>query len=183
MKKILFFVCSVSLAACTGSHFKTEVAQVDSLLKEAEKLEKGMLAVDTIRLDSISMEASNNINHIKRVYDTDTIDMVEARGVTTYKALRKISGRSKSERRKIWKEMALTKKQLTNLKSDLERGIPDEPTAKKYVQEEKLAFVALAGMIDNYHYNIDWAYKQFDSLTPVIQQIILREDQEAAQKK
>lgn len=188
MRKALFFLPAILVFplffySCGGFDFSKETATLDSLRKEVIRIETSLGAMDSVRLDSISIEASNNINRLKKVYDTDTVNMEQARKVTTYKSLRKLANKARSERMKLWSEIAYTKNQLDRLIEDLNNSRFDEPTGKKYFNEEKMATLSLLGAYDSYVMNIEWSEDIYDSINPIVKQMIIEKELERAAKK
>lgn len=185
MKKILFFlplilILPLLFSSCGGYDYSKETAALDSLRTEVLRIEKSLGSMDSLRLDSISIEASNNINRLKKVYDTDTIDMEEAHKVTTYKSLRKLANKARGERQKLWSEIAYTKSQLDRLIDDLNHSRFEEQEGKKYFNEEKLATLALIGAYDSYVMNIEWSENIYDSINPIVIQMIAEKENVSA---
>lgn len=169
--------------SCGGIDYSAEISQLDSLSTAVTKMEEAFKAVDTNRLREISIEASNNINRIKEVYTTDTVNMKEARMITTYKSLRKIDGKSRAERGKLWSEIAYSKKQLSTLTEDLKNSRFEKELGKKYFIDEKLATQSLLGSYESYRLNIEWAFQTYDSLHPLVLEVIARQEQVLESKK
>ena len=162
----------LNLHSCSGGIFKNELNAIDSLQIELGRIEKELSLMDTIYLDTISTNASNNINTIKHVFEADTVDMKVAKTISNYKFLRKVSNKFKQTRLQLWSELKLSKNQLTNLSNDLKNGAYDEETGKKYFSLEKLATSGLIQAYQVHKAEFENSVKQYDSLNPVIKDII-----------
>lgn len=167
------FVGMLSLcSSCGGGLFKNELSSIDSLQQIINNIEKEMLSMDTLRIDTISVNASNNINTIKHIFTSDTINMKDAMVINDYKALRKISNRFRQDRFKLWNELYLSRKQLALLSTDLNYSSWDKETGKKYYSFEELATTSFILSFEQHKLDFYNSIKQYDSLNPVIESII-----------
>lgn len=168
----IFILFTAFFSSCGGPDFSPEIRSIDSLRVEIDRIEKELGTLDSAILDTISMHASNNVNILKKVYDTDTIDMVRARKITTYKSLRRVNLRANKQRAELWAEIHLSEKQLENLKKSLEHGDFELEVGRKYFQEEKLATRALFSAYEAYKGSYESTRQLYDSLNPYVLEVI-----------
>jgi hypothetical protein len=169
---IAVLVLPVTFTSCGENIFSNEIKGIDSLLTLIGNSEKELNSMDSLKMDSISVEASNNINQLKRVYYTDTVDMEAAKMVTNYKVLRKVGHRARMQRNEIRTETYYTRKQLNTLKVNLEARQMSPDSGKFYYNVEKQATMALLAAYEAYKINLVQSQQLYDSLNPKIEAII-----------
>lgn len=179
---LIFPTLLTFFSACGGNMFVHEIKILDSLNNELGRVETELKQMDTARIDTISMHASNNINTIKHLYVSDTINMQEAISITEYKSLRNVANRFRKKRWKLWDDLHKSQYQINNLLKDLEHQAFDEQTGKSYFAVEKLATISIIRSYEVYREDFEKAVKKYDSLNPVINDIILNLNQSQTEK-
>lgn len=128
--------------------------------------------MDTSWVNPVTKKSNYNVKMILQVYNPDSIVQEEVTIITYYKGFRKAGGKFKQERMKLLAEFQKTLKQLKDLKTDAENGSLKKEDLDKYLLEEKTVTTELIYLFNDLKYSSIELVKNFDSLNPMIENII-----------
>lgn len=129
--------------------------------------------MDTARISEINSTAEKNISAIKNMYQPgDTLTMEIGQRVTGYKGFRKAGMKLGGMRKTLRDEFALCEKQLNLLTDDINNSALNVDTVKVYLKAETEATMKLISSYNAYKNTHQQAIKEFDSLNPIIENMI-----------
>jgi outer membrane murein-binding lipoprotein Lpp len=141
MKNLLLFACIATVAlflilpGCSNPH-TARIKQIDSLMTELTAVENRLIDVDSAKVNALLKTTVENIRFLQE--NMDTIDRETAFLIDKYARYKKTFSKWGSKIPAFYTETALRKKQLADLKSDLEKNTLDPVKAQMYYSGEYL---------------------------------------------
>lgn len=133
----------LSSGACRGRHNEQHLAAVDSMIRTTDSLARVIDGIDMasmLRMDSIWNIRKAAVQ--ARMHDTLTKDEAIALG-NFARAMEGSLGRVVHDRDGVVSSLQLQRKQLTDLRHDVEHGSIDEQQESTYMQQEQLYLTAI----------------------------------------
>ena len=142
---ILLIITSLSFNACKNA-FEKEAGQIDSLMAIVKDTENALLSVDTSRVFSTTRQMQKDIADINSV--ADTLDKETAFKLADYYSSKKQLYQLTSNYATYNTKINLAKKQLNDLKQDLNNGLITKEKFSDYYRTEQMAVVELNNEIN-----------------------------------
>lgn len=145
-------VCTISLcfaliflSGCNNNEFETEIKSVNNLIEKLDSAEAIFNEIDTAHYQVIADTISSNLNWITRSYkqSNDTMDRETAMFISDYRGSNKVFTKMDNTYSEISAEIEFSKKQLQELKHDLEEEALTAILANKYLVQEGEAVRAI----------------------------------------
>lgn len=174
MNKIVYIlIIGILFASCNNnSDTKSKVKTIDSLDAEVERALNYCLTVDTSWVLPITKEAAENYAKLKSVYTPDSIIPDEAKLIGFYKEFKKVGNKFYRDKDALIRNLRLAKKQLKDLKTDVENAALTEEEVQKYLNQEKLVTIDLLSQFKLFKDLSDNVVKKYDSVQPLIVKLI-----------
>ncbi len=138
---LLLFMAS---NACRNRHNEQHLAAVDSMITTTDSLVRVMDGIDMpemLRIDSIWSLRKGIVELRMR----DTLNKEEAIALGNYqRAMTGSLGRVKHEHESVQAALTLQRKQLGDLRHDVEQGVLDATMEATYLQQERLYLASIA---------------------------------------
>jgi len=181
---VIVLVLPAGFISCSGPDMSKELATIDSLRTQVQNAKKEFMSMDTSRIDEINATAEKNISIIKNMYQPgDTLTMEIGQRVTSYKGFRKAGMKMNGMRKTLRDEFTLTEKQLKLLADDINHNALNIDTVKVYLKAETEATMKLLSSYEAYKMTHAQAIKDFDSLNPIIENMIREHELKKEVKK
>ena len=178
MNKLIYsitLVLVVLVSCTTETKFPEEIKALENLEKKLAITEAEFYNVDTTKIYGLYKAYDQNMRNIKRYNRMDSLDENRINLIMLYKRAKTLKG-IKIEYRKLAKEITETKKQLSDLKSDLNNNnkiTPEE--VKQYLNDETIYTNALIKQLVETtnkgklgEYMVDSVAPKIDSLVTLI---------------
>jgi len=141
MKKLPFVVLVLSLAlfACNSTPYTEEIQDAKSLIDTLNLAEKELATIDTSGYRDASKGYAVKVGYIQKTYmnNGDTINRKLAEILTGYKELKKPYQQFISKYETTQQEIEFSRKQLKNLKYDMERASLDSQMVADFMETER----------------------------------------------
>ena len=179
MKKyvLLFLIIGLAFNACKNPNEK-EIADVKALIVSVEDSEKFLFAVDTSKVFSFKRQMEKDLMNFNSIQDTLTKE--EAFKVGDIFASKKRLFRLESNYPELIREIEFSKKQLNNLKQDLENQVMKKEDFKLNFATEKAAVKDLEGKINKSIQNIEVDLQKYELDREELLELIEKRKQRAA---
>jgi len=158
---ILFI--ALSFSACDNSN-KKEIEEVESLIARVNETEKVLLSIDTSKVFGITRLLEKDLAEFKKIKDTLTKD--EAFTVADYFGSKKKFYRLTAGYPRFIGQIETSKKQLSNLKQDLQNGLIKKDDYISFYQEEQAIFKDLNFQINKLITGIDLVVDKYENDRP-----------------
>lgn len=161
MKKVLFFTIIICLGftACKNAMEK-EIGEVDGLISMVDEIEKAVLSVDTSRAFSAKRQISADLAQIEAF--ADTLDKETAFRLDDYYYGKKKMYRFASHYNEFINQIAYAKKQLNNLKQDINNGVVDKDKFDGYYNVEQASIMELSSKVNKSVNGIEVAIQKLE---------------------
>ena len=169
-----FLMCASS--ACKRSANKMNVHTLDSLLGSTENLLMEMNALDRDSLHAI--DSSYQLRKAAlEVTMRDTLDKRSAIAIGNYhKAMNKSMGYVNKNFEPVIRELNTARKQLTDLKYDVEQGALDPAVESGYISKESLALSIAQQHTGTLLSTARSVIRDHARLAPIVDSVLLRTD-------
>lgn len=139
------FVVASTLLACKGKpNDPANLTAIDSMLVQVDSLTRAVNAIDAPVYDRMDSVFATQKDRLEKLM-TDTLDRTRAMAVGNYyRAMAKSLGRVRRMRGAVLDELGTLRRQLTDLRHDVEGGLLPPGPEQTYVQQERLALSATA---------------------------------------
>jgi hypothetical protein len=130
-----------------------------------------------IEFDSLRMMVDHVISNedsIKKYYEPDTLSLDIGIRMSECKSIRKDLHNIEVQKTNFADEIARTRMQLDNLKTDLSNGVLSEEKANEYVELEKDGFNSLNNSFDMFYLMQESAKRYYYSSVPIIDDFIIQ---------
>ena len=158
--------------ACRRGHDAAHLAQVDSLLRTTDSLIALMNAQDTTDLAAWTNAYRQHREQVVARL-SDTLDKSTALTLGNYHRLMgKTLARARNEHPSVLIGLNTARRQLTDLRNDVEKGLLEPAAEANYIQQERLALEAVAhnaGVVVNSYAN---ARNSLRELAPTVDSLL-----------
>ncbi|MFZ5554679.1 MAG: hypothetical protein ACOZCO_16305 [Bacteroidota bacterium] len=183
MKTRIFFVVLMATMILPGFFISCspdmshELQTIDSLKTQVQNAKKDFMSIDTQRISQINETALKNLTAIKNMYQPgDTLTMEIGQRITSYKGFKKAGMKMSGMRKTLREEFTYTEQQLNNLANDIKNHTLNPDSVKVYLKTETEATMRLLSSYQAYKQTHDQAIKDFDSLNPIIENMIREQE-------
>lgn len=174
MKKLSLFIVCLSALACSRPDFKAELRHVNQLDSLYAELQTEYAALAQIKQQDSAMKVINaDLDFFKDKFDeTNRATFREdVAWISNYRSIRKLVKGAGENMKLASKELAISAKQLKDLRQDLEEGNAEEEKVKGYIETERNALnligKSLAVLDSNqteFMKNFEWMKPKIDSI-------------------
>jgi hypothetical protein len=173
---LILFILLVSVldTGCTGGRFKNEIKTCDSLLTVLDKTSKVFATIDSVKYIEVREDVKKTIESIENYYRTlnDTMPNKEAFLLGDYKLVFKGYKRFPQHYAQHNAELKYSIKQITDLKTDLQKNAITKPVAKRFLTEELNNTSQLAVSVNGFELQTSSAYEKYLEQKPVMVQLM-----------
>ena len=168
---ILLAFIPLSICSCDNINIKKELKAIDSLNQVIGKADIKIKDIDVEKVKKCQEEVIANLNIIEEYYQ-DTLPRELIKLLSDYNSIKKPLKRFLDNKEYYDKEIVYSKKQLQNLKQDIEKRLITKEQFQEYYSTEMKAVSDLERDINLYvntaKTKIDW----FNSTNPKIREVI-----------
>lgn len=165
--KLLIVTCMIIYSSCSsGKKIKEYVVKIDSLSLAFESKAKVYQSIDTILLLA-------NLREMERQFDKlDTVAINSLSALNAYSKVRQSYNLFLVENRVVLNEIEFSKKQVQDLKFDIQNNLVSNSEAQKYISQEMTAINDLSQKMGLYHKEIKQQMHNFELNYPIIEHLI-----------
>lgn len=163
--------------------YKSQISEIDSCLVLLDSMEAQYSGIEFDSLKMMVHHVVANEDSIHKYYNPDTLSLDIGIKMNESKGVRKKLRDVEVQRSSFDKEFPATRKQLTNLKTDITNGVLSEEKVKQYVKEEKDAFNKLNLAFKKFYTMQEAQKAYYYSAVPVIDEFIEQIKNEAKQEE
>jgi len=173
MKKylILFLILPFVFNSCKTKTHPKKVAQIDSIYRITDSIEKTLSKIDTANIIKVYKEYKNNIGLIGKYFDDKKDDSTWST-MTSYGSINKPLKKFVKDFPGLYKEIDFSRGQLDSLKVDVENNNVALDKIPVYIQSEADAVNTLKMQVDAYVNDTKINLRLFDSLNPKVKKVI-----------
>lgn len=184
MRQLSFFIIAIALiTGCADLNKQSQLTAIDQMQTTLDSLEKVVKAneIDTIAALRV---ATNTLElRIKNYYDSDTINIELGKKMNAFKSMRRRLnplGRSYST---LNRGIIEQRKQLKNLKTDIEQGNGKRNEYNTYIAHEKGKIIQLKSILTAYIKEKDSTMSTFHKLYPELNAFSLEQMEKYNRKR
>lgn len=165
MKKYILglLIIGLSFNACNNPNEK-EIGEVDALITKVNETEKSLLSIDTSKVFGTKRQLEKDMADFSKIGDTLTKE--EAFRVEDYFGSKKKFHRLTKGYPKFISQIETSKKQLNDLKQDLENGVIKKENYTKYYADEYSTLQDLDFQINKLITGIDIVVEKYEKDRP-----------------
>jgi len=179
MKKItLVLVGMIIVFTACKNEMSKEIGEVDGLITMVNEIEKTVLSVDTAKAFQAKRQISNDLQLIENL--GDTLDKESAFILDDYYSGKKRLYRFYNNYKDFIVQIDYSKKQLDNLKQDLNNGIVTKENFKEYYMLEHASLMDLNSKVNKSVGGIEEAIQKMELKRPDILNLFEELKQKAA---
>lgn len=162
MKKYILgtLIVGLSFNACNNPNEK-EIGEVEALITKVNVVEKELLSLDTAKIFSTKRQLEKDLAIFHAV--TDTLNKADAFKAADIFGSKKKFYRLTARYPKFIAQIETSKKQLDNLKQDLENGLIKKENYVAYYTEEQVALKELDFQINKLITGIDVVVDKYET--------------------
>lgn len=134
-RTILTLLVVSAIAFSCKSPYENEVAQLDDLLVRLKTARTMLRNIDTSKIHTYKLESAANLKEIQRL--TDTLDRNSGVFLNNYHKNKKAFMRVEPRLITYFDQIEVTIQQVEDLRTDLDKGLPDQEHANKFFQTEQ----------------------------------------------
>jgi hypothetical protein len=177
MKKLpmYFLLFLLVTSACKPSYIKQGIKEIDSLSVRVFDAQSRLNEMDTAAIKMKYDLYMESIAKMKTIEDT-SFSKEEWHAMTQYGHVRKALRNFIQQMSTFREEISYSASQLENLKHDLEKKYISREEYENYIQKEREAVDVFLQRFDMYYFGTLSQVTAFDTLYPVIQQVIENHD-------
>ena len=170
MKNILsVLIIGLVFMACESPN-KKEIEEVNALLTIASDTEKMLLSVDTASVFKIKKIMGEDFKRLSSF--SDTLKKEEAFRIADIFGSKKKVFRMAKNYVGYFTQLSLSKKQLSNLKKDLENGLLKDGKFQGYYESEQSVLMKLNADINKYANGMDAAIGKYELERPELLELL-----------
>ncbi len=171
MKKfiLLSLIIGLGFSSCKNA-FEKEISEVENLLTDVNEIEKSLLAVDTAKVFSTKRQMEKDLQEINKIKDTLTRE--EAFRIDELFSSKKRIFKLSEKYADFLGQIDFSKKQLMNLKQDLENGLMTKEDFAKNFSVEQTSVTELKNKIGKRVDGLDVELEKFRLFRPDIEEFI-----------
>lgn len=178
-KSWVSFFISLLLFSC-GAPDSRFISQVESLEKTIFASEQSLQGIDTSKIGNYFRISNENLKFIQE--NMDTMDKQTAILVADYSASRKSLRMFLENYSDVSKELGYSKKQLNDLKTDIEKNLVAEDKFTDYYSAESKSVDKLSELVENLVQWYSSALKMYEAKSPAVERLILQMREEKERK-
>ncbi len=168
--KVLLIVIFSSLLVACGNQYQKEIAEVDGLLTMVNEIEKTVLSVDTSKAFETQRQIIKDLKYIESL--NDTLDKETAFLLGDFYSDKKKIDRFYSNYHVIINQIDISKKQLNNLKQDLNNGLVSSEKFKDYYSAEHASIMDIDMKVNKSVRGIDEAIQKLEINRPELDKLL-----------
>jgi len=168
---ILLAITAVVLAACSPGYNKEQMAKADSLLGHLDNVTTKLESMDTVIVDKYYRTANEALKFIQDNY-TDTMEKEAGFLLSDYQVTRKSLRRLRETYIEEVDMLEYSRKQLSDLKTDIKNNLLTEEHFNEYFNAESEAVSRLIESIENMSSWHQSTIKKFEERNPKVQKIV-----------
>ncbi|MFA5781041.1 MAG: hypothetical protein WC868_02105 [Bacteroidales bacterium] len=168
---IITFILPLCFLACKSGKHAKEIKTIDSLYTVIDTIEKNLNSADTIKVKDVFEEYMKNIGQIRDCFNDKKGDTTW-KIITPYGIIRKPLKNFLNDYSGLYKEIRYSRKQLDNLKADIEGENIQKDTISEYTINEVTSVNRLKQIVNFSVDGVQKNLKLFDSLNPKVIQLI-----------
>ena len=184
MKKITGYILLLMtvgyLVSCTSKADQAKIQSIDTLLTTLNEAEEMLLSVDANlvnqKLEEINSDADFLNTHLK-----DTIDKATAIEISEYLRYKKSLQFYKENYPEFVEAINTSKKQLNNLKADVENGLLTDEQFNTYYNNEMRIALEIMQNVERAVNGVNLVLNKIDEKKPVIEKVITHIEESNAQ--
>jgi len=167
MNKYILGILFIALifGACNNPNEK-EIREVDALIAKATETEKSLLSLDTAKVFGTKRQLEKDIATFTKIGDTLTKE--DAFKISDIFGSKKKFYRLTAGYPKFINQLEISKKQLNDLKQDLENGLIKKENYTTYYSDEETALKDLDIQINKLVIGIDIVVEKYETDRPVL---------------
>jgi hypothetical protein len=173
---VLLFV-TVSFVACNNPNEK-EINEINALIAKATETENSLLSIDTSKVFGTKRQLEADIESFSEI--GDTLSKAEAFKVSDIFGSKKKFYRLTAGYPKFIEQIETSKKQLNDLKQDLENGLINKDNYSTYYSDEQIALKDLDLQINKLVIGIDIVVEKYEKDRPELLNLIEKLKQKSA---
>jgi len=160
MKKyiLLIVIVGIGLVACNPN--EKEIAEVNDLMTVVEETEHSLFSIDTAKVFAVKKQMELDLKDFNTV--NDTLSKEEAFMLGDIFASKKKLFRLEENFFRLMNEIEVSKKQLNDMRQDLESGVMSKEDFKKNFAIENTAIMNLGSQINKSVSGIEVAVQKFE---------------------
>ncbi len=132
----VFIIFSFSIQSCVNKKSESAILQLDSLLVKLDTAQKNIALVDSIKLNIYKVSVDSSVFFFQQNIQ-DTISKEQAIVISKYSSLQKPFDNMHQAYYSLLREIPTSRKQIENLKHDLQERLVDNEKIEKFVLNEK----------------------------------------------
>ena len=167
----IFILLCLFISSCY-SLYDDEINEVISLQTKLEALNQSFYNVEKDKVNKAKKEYDKNIKQIKKYYFTDTVDVDFVQLMNTYKGIKKLTKSFAKDYNNISSNLITMKKQLENLKHDLEKNVFSIDSIGFFIEVEQNNINKLNENVSSFVIKCDDVIKIDDSLSSKVRSLI-----------
>lgn len=168
---------AIGLGACNTPN-QNEIKEVEALIAKVDSTEKALLSLDTAKIFGTKRQLATDIKEFERIKDTLTRE--EAFRVADYFGSKKKFYRLSARYPQFIADIELSKKQLNNLKQDLENDLVKKDYYSTYYADEHSAFKDLEFQVNKLVTGIDVVVDKYETDRPKLLELMEELKQKSA---
>lgn len=133
---LVFIIFSFSIQSCVNKKSENAILELDSLLVKLDTAQKNIAIVDSIKLNNYMVSVDSSVFFFQQNIQ-DTILKEQAIVISKYISLQKPFNNMHQAYYFLLKEIPTSRRQIENLKHDLQERLFDNEKIEKFVLNEK----------------------------------------------
>lgn len=174
---LTIMVMILGFTSCNNSN-KKEIGEVDALLATVLESEKSLLSIDTSVVFTAKRQMDMDMAEIKMINDTLTRE--EAFKLDDIFGSKKRMSKLMNNYPGLIRQIEFSKKQLNNLKQDLENGLVKKEDFQKHYLTEQTEVMTLNTQINKTVGGLDFALEKLEADRPELLELIENKKLKAA---
>jgi len=156
-------IFSLALFSSCMKNNQEEIKKTDSLMTIIDSAETKFLSVDTLRIKNI-LDSTEYKEMLIKKYSPDSLDKETTILLADYLRILKAMENFSFEKKNIVMQIALSRKQIYDMKHDLWKNTMSKEDFGKYLQEERKAIEQLCSYLNTISYKTNLMVAQYDFL-------------------
>ncbi|MCC7302227.1 MAG: hypothetical protein IT233_06275 [Bacteroidia bacterium] len=177
----LLIVTLFLMPSCGGDLYQTEIRTIDSLLTALDSAEKAFWTIDSAAARTAYADVNKDLGHLTNLIQ-DTLEKNEALLLSRYRGIRKPLREYLLKQTVMKKEITITRKQLEDLRHDLDKELLTKENAQLHFTKES----GLARLLINSLYisteSVDIFLRRYAEVNPSIDSLVQVKEQQLQKK-
>jgi len=170
----LIFVLAFMASSCERTHYKQEIVTIDSLQVRLDTVALMFRRIDTAGISDLSQKFSENLGFVQQAYikKKDTIPKDVALLMSDYRTLKKPATGFYGNYQKAGEELKFSKRQLSDLKHDLQNNLLDSILVQEMLQGEMKAVGSVENSVQDLKLSSEFTKAKRAKIEPRIDSLI-----------